>query len=112
MFSEDIEILKINKYLKSDKYYFFIIIYADRHCSKEKIDGYKNNSENSSTTKLSEQIASGSSMSTIPSFKGIENKCNVCRGKDCMKKFFEFLREHAMEIINFKKKNRELLRKK
>ena len=50
MFSEDIEILKINKYLKSDKYYFFIIIYADRHCSKEKIDGYKNNSENSSTT--------------------------------------------------------------
>ena len=53
-------------------------------------------------------------MSTIPSFKGIENKCNVCRGKDCMKKFFEFLREHAMEIIiiNFKRKNRELLRKK
>ena len=51
-------------------------------------------------------------MSTIPSFKGIENKCNVCRGKDCMKNFFEFSREHAIEIINFKKKNRELLRKK
>ena len=94
------------------KHYFFTIIYGDHHCSKEKIDGYKNNSENSSTTKLSEQIASGSSMSTIPSFKGIENKCNVCTGKDCMKKCFEFLREHAMEIINFKKKNRELLRKK
>ena len=59
------------------KHYFFTIIYGDHHCSKEKIDGYKNNSENSSTTKLSEQIASGSSMSTIPSFKGIENKCNV-----------------------------------
>ena len=26
------------------------------------------------------------------------------RGKDCMKKFCESLREHAMKIINFKKK--------
>ena len=26
------------------------------------------------------------------------------RGKDCMKKFYEFPREHAIKIINFKKK--------
>ena len=35
------------------------------------IDGYKNNPENSSTTKLSENTTSGFSMSTISSFKNI-----------------------------------------
>ena len=29
-----------------------------------------------------------------------------------MKRFWEFLREHAMEVINFKKKNMKLLIKK
>ena len=33
------------------------------------------------------------------------------RGKDCMKKFFEYLREHAMKINNFKKKKMKLLTK-
>ena len=51
-------------------------------------------------------------MSTISSIRSIENKNDVHRGKDCMKKFYEFLREHATEIINFKKKKRKLLTKK
>ena len=34
------------------------------------------------------------------------------RAKDCMKKFCESLREHAMEIINFKKKKMKLLTNK
>ena len=41
-------------------------------------------------------------MSTILSFKSTENKHYVHRGKDCMKNFCEFLREHTMKIINFK----------
>ena len=41
-------------------------------------------------------------MSTILSFKSTENKHHVHRGKDCMKNFCEFLREHTMNIINFK----------
>ena len=48
-------------------------------------------------------------MSTISSFKGIENEHDVYRGKDCMKKFCQLLREHAMKIIKFKKKNVKLL---
>ena len=44
-------------------------------------------------------------MSTISSFKSIENRNVVCRGIDLVKKFCEFLREHAMELINFKKEN-------
>ena len=44
-------------------------------------------------------------MSTVPSFKSIENKHDVYRGKDCMKKFCEFLREHTKKIINFNSKD-------
>ena len=42
-------------------------------------------------------------MSTISSFRSIVNMHDVYRGKECMKKFYEFLREHAMNIINFKR---------
>ena len=44
--------------------------------------------------------------STISSFRSIENKHDIYRGKDCLKKFCEFLREHAIKIINFKKKKK------
>ena len=43
-------------------------------------------------------------MSTISSFRSIENNNDVYRGKDCMAKFCELLREHTMNIINFEKK--------
>ena len=35
----------------------------------------------------------------------------MCRGKQCMKKFCEFLIEHPMKIINFKIKKMKLLTK-
>ena len=70
----------------------------------EKTDGCKNNPENSFTTKLCKHIPSGYSMSTILSFKSMKNKHDVHRGKDCMKKFCEFLRERVRKISNFKKK--------
>ena len=50
-------------------------------------------------------------MSTILSFKNIENKYDLYRGKGCMKKFYESLRKHAIKIISFKKKKMKLLRK-
>ena len=74
-----------------------------------KIDGCKNNPENSSTIKVGIHIASDFSMSTILSFKSIEKKHDVYSGKDSMKKFCESLREHAMKINNFKKKKLKLL---
>ena len=52
--SEETKILEFNEYLKFDKAPF--IIYADLGCLVEKIDGYKNNPENSSTTKVGEHI--------------------------------------------------------
>ena len=100
--SEDSKILEYNQYQKSDKAPF--IIYGDLVCLIEKIDGCINNPEKSSTEKVGKHISSAFFISTILSFKSIENKHDAQRGKDCMKKFCESLRKHATEIINFKKK--------
>ena len=78
----------------------------------EKTDRCKNIPENSSTTIVREHIASGFSISTISSFKDIENNHNAYCGKDCMKKFCASLTEHAVKISNSKKKkNMKLLTK-
>ena len=50
-------------------------------------------------------------MSIIFSFRTIKNKHDVYRGKDYMKKFREYLREHAMRIVNFNKTKIKLLTK-
>ena len=52
-----------------------------------------------------ENIPSRYSMSTILGFDYIEGKYNLCRGKDCMKKLFPSLREHAQNVTDFEKKN-------
>ena len=99
------KILEFNQYQKPVKSLF--INYVDLECLIGKFDGCKNNPENSSTAKVSEHVPSGFVMSTISSFKRTENKHNIKRGKDGIKKFCEPLREHAVEIINFKKKRNE-----
>ena len=73
--SENTKMLEFNQYQKSDKAPF--IIYAGLECIIEKIDGCKNNPENSSTTKVSEHIPSTFSMSTISSFTSIDNTHDV-----------------------------------
>ena len=97
--SEDTKILEFNHYQKSCK--APLIIYADLECLREKTNGCKNNPGNLSRTKVGEHIPSGFSMSMILPVKRIENKHNVYRGKDWMKKLCEYLREHARKIINF-----------
>ena len=108
MHSENTKILKF-QYQKSDKAPF--VIYADLECIIEKTNGCENNLENSSKTKESKHIQSDFSMSTKSSFRSIENKHNVYRGKDCMEKFCESFREHAMKLNNFKMKKMKLLKK-
>ena len=101
---EDTKILEFNQYQKSGKALF--VIYADLECLIEKIDGYKNNPDNSYTTKVGEHIPSDFSMSTISSFKSIENKHDLYRSKYCMEKFSETWREQVLilkwknEVIN------------
>ena len=98
--SEKNNILELNQYMKSNKMPY--IIYTNME-SFEKIDGCANNPENSSTTEIVEQIPCRYSMSTTCAFDHIENTHSLYRGKDYIKKFCEFLREHAKNIINFKK---------
>ena len=57
------KILEFNLYQKSDKVPF--IPHAELECLIRKIDGCKNNPENSSTTKVSKHIPTGFLMSTI-----------------------------------------------
>ena len=52
--SQDTKILEFGQYQKSDTAPF--LIYADLECVTEKIDGCKNNPENSSTTNTREHI--------------------------------------------------------
>ena len=82
---EDTKLLEYNQNKKSDKAPY--INCTDLECIIEKIDGYESNLENSSTTKVSEHIPSAFSMSTISSFRSIENKHDVYRSKDDMKIF-------------------------
>ena len=107
MRSEGSNILELNQYQKSDKVPF--IIYVDLECVIERINGCKNNPKISSTAKFIKHIPSGFSMPTISSFRSIQNKLDVYRDEDYVKKFCEFLSEHAMRIINFKKKKMKLL---
>ena len=72
---EGTKILEINQYQKSDKAPF--IIYADLEFIIEKIDGCKNNPENSSTSKVNEHIPSGFSMSSTSLLGSIEKEVKV-----------------------------------
>ena len=76
MLSENNNILEFNSYMNSDKMPY--IIYADIESSIKKIGGCKNNP--------------------------IEIKHTYSYGKDCMKKFHEYLREQAKIMNDFEKK--------
>ena len=69
-----------------------------------KIGGCKDNPEKLPTTKVGAHIPCGYSMSTTCSCHDIKNKYDAYRGKDCMKNICKSLKEHAMKIINFKRK--------
>ena len=70
--SKETKRLEFNQYQESDKEPF--IIYADRECIIEQVDGCKNNPENSSTSTVNSHILSGFSRSSISSFRSIEIK--------------------------------------
>ena len=100
--SEKYKLLEFNQHMNSDQ--MPCIIYVDIESLIGKIDGCANYPENSSTTKIGEHILCGYSVSTIWEFHHIENKHTLYRGKSCMKKFCESLREHGKNINDFEKR--------
>ena len=99
---EDNKILKYNPGEKSLKVPF--IIYADLECLLKKIDTCQNNPEESYTEKKAKHKPSGYSRVTCCSFDKSKTEWNYYRGKDCMEKFCKDLRDQAMKIINYEKK--------
>ena len=69
------EILEFNQCQKSDKKRFFYNIVKN------------------ATTKVTEHISSGFSISTTSSFEEIENKRDIYRSRDCIEKFFKCLKK-------------------
>ena len=65
---------------------------------------YQNNLEKSYTEK--KDSLSGYSLFTNCSFDATKNKPDCFKGKNCMERFCKNLREHAMKIINYEKKER------
>ena len=98
--------IEFDQYEKHDKAPF--IIYGDLERLIKHVSGCENNPENSCTMKVGGYISSGFWVSIILSFKSIENKHNVYRGEDCMKKFCHYLGKHAIEI-EFNNKKVKLL---
>ena len=54
--------------------------------------------------KKTKHLPSGYSLFTNCSFDATKNKLDCYKGEDCMEKFCKDLREHAMKIINYEKK--------
>ena len=96
-------LIKYNQGDKSLKLPF--IIYADLECILKKIDTCQNNPDLSSTTKINQHIPSGYSIYTSCSFDKSNNKLSYYRGEDCMRRFCKDLKNHAIEIIDCKKKD-------
>ena len=74
-------------------------------CIFKKIDTCKNNPDLSSTTKINQHIPSGYSVYTSRSFDKSNNKLSYYKGEDCMRRFCKDLKDHAIKIIDYKKKD-------
>ena len=98
--------IQFNDYRKFNKVSF--IIYADLEFFIENINGYKDNSKHLLKTKVDEHIPSCFLISVKSSFKDRKNRHDVYRSKDCMKMFFQYIREHAIKTINFENKKLKL----
>ena len=95
---EDDKILKYKSMISP------FVIYYDLESLLERINTCHNNPGKSSTAKINNHTTSGYSLFIHSLFDAKENKLDCYRGKDCMKKFCENLKEHVIRIINYIKK--------
>ena len=95
-------LIKYNQGEKSLKLPF--VIYAGLECILKKISTCYNNLDLSSATKINQHIPSGYSIYNSCSFDKSNNKLIYYRGEDCMRRFCKDLKDHAIKIIDFKKK--------
>ena len=96
---------KILKYIPGEKSLKApFIIFADLECLLRKINMCQNNREKSDTKEKSVHRPSGYSLVTSCSFDISKYERKYYRGEDCMKILCRDLKEQALKIINYKKK--------
>ena len=100
--NEDNKILKYSHGEKSMKVPFFT--HANLESLLEKISTYHNNPEKPSAIIINKHTPSDYSLFTHCSFDATRNNLDCYRGKGCMERFCEDLKEHATTIINHEKK--------
>ena len=103
----DNNILESKPGKKSLKHPF--IIYADLERLLLKMNTCNNNPNMSYTTAKALLKPSGYSLLTSCSFDKSENKQTYYRGRDCMKRFCDDLKEHVTIITNYEMKPMDLL---
>ena len=91
--------LEFNQCQKSDIAPFIIYVFLESLI--ENIDGCKIIQKIYLQQKQTNIFWSGFPMPKILSFKNIENKHDVFRGRNCILKLCESLRKHAEEVISF-----------
>ena len=94
------KILKHNPGEKSLKASF--VIYLDLECLLKKEQSFQNNPKKSYTEKKARYEPSGGQC--LQDVHLIHQKIDYYRGRDCIAKMCKRLKEHAMKIINHKKK--------
>ena len=92
---------KVSQEKKSLKHAF--VIYADLECLLLKMNTCNNNNKSYTTAKALHK-PSGYSLLTSCSFDKSENKQTYYRGRDCMKRFCNDLKEHLTRITNYEMK--------
>ena len=73
----------------------------------KKIHSCQNNPEKSYTDEKAKHTPSGYSLFTNCFFDVTKNKLDYYRGEDSMERFCKDLRDHAIKIINYKKKRND-----
>ena len=99
--------LKYNRREKSLKVPF--TIFSHLEALLKKIHSCQNNPKKSYTEKKAKHTPSGYSLFTCCSFAAVKNKLDSYRGEDYMERFCKNLRDHAIKMINYKKKKMILL---
>ena len=94
--------LKCNHGEKSFKAPF--AFYADLECLLIKQKSCQNNPNESYTERKAKHEPSGYALILISLFDSKENKHNVYRGRDCIKRFCSDLKELRTKIINYEEK--------
>ena len=68
------------------------------------MDPFHNNPKKLSAAEINKHSSSGYSLFTHCLFDATKNQVDYYRGKNCIKNFSLYLREHATKIINYEEK--------